>query len=161
MQIHRVLSIKYSTQGDHVLSPTPRSTYAYLLLPGTYLVRQKENVPANPRPTFQRRSLRGFHPLPVVDRCFTSGRLSFALITFPSGARLTSFTAFIILRYTRSIRFEYKYLNLQFLYIIFYIFLFIFLLYQFIIWFKTTVHFRHNDSLSNYVQYNILVNNRN
>jgi len=23
MQIHRVLSIKYSTQGDHVLSPTP------------------------------------------------------------------------------------------------------------------------------------------
>lgn len=44
MQIHRVLSIKYSTQGDHVLSPTPRSTRAYLLLPGTYLVWQKENA---------------------------------------------------------------------------------------------------------------------
>lgn len=44
MQIHRVLSIKYSTQGDHVLSPTPRSTCAYLLLPGTYLVWQKENA---------------------------------------------------------------------------------------------------------------------
>lgn len=71
----------------------------------------KKRMPANPRPTLQRRSLRGFHPLPVVDRCFTSGRLSFALITFPSGARLTSFTIFIILRYTRSIRYEYKYLN--------------------------------------------------
>lgn len=34
MQIHRVLSIKYSAQGDHVLSPTPSTPYVYLLLPG-------------------------------------------------------------------------------------------------------------------------------
>ena len=33
MQIHRVLSIKYSAQGDHVLSPTPSTPYVYLLLP--------------------------------------------------------------------------------------------------------------------------------
>lgn len=71
----------------------------------------KKRMPANPRPTLQRRSLRGFHPLPVVDRCFTSGRLSFALITFPSGVRHISFTIFIILLHTRSIRFECKYLN--------------------------------------------------
>lgn len=56
----------------------------------------KKRMPANSRPTLQRRSLRGFHPLPLVDRCFTSGRLSFALITFPSAVRFTSFTIFII-----------------------------------------------------------------
>lgn len=83
MQIHRVLSIKYSTQGDHVLSPTPRSTRAYLLLPGTYLVWQKENAHLPLPATVSTAST----PLPCVDRRFTSGRLSSALITFPSGAR--------------------------------------------------------------------------
>lgn len=43
----------------------------------------KKRMPASPSSN----SLPGFHPLPFVDRCFTSGRLSSALITFPSGAR--------------------------------------------------------------------------
>lgn len=42
----------------------------------------KKRMPASPC-----NSLSGFHPLPFVDRCFTSGRLSSALITFPSGTR--------------------------------------------------------------------------
>jgi len=92
MQIHRVLSIKYSTQGDHVLSPAPRSTCAYLLLAGTYLTRQKENTARNPPPLPESP---GSHPLLLADRCFTSGRLSSAvIITLPSGARLTSVAAF-------------------------------------------------------------------
>lgn len=41
MQIHRVLSIKYSTQGDHVLSSAPCTPYDYLLPPGTYIAREK------------------------------------------------------------------------------------------------------------------------
>lgn len=43
----------------------------------------KKRMPAAPSSN----SLPGFHPLPFVDRCFTSGRLSSALITFPSGVR--------------------------------------------------------------------------
>lgn len=66
MQIHRVLSIKYSTQGDHVLSPTPRSTRAYLLLPGTYLVWQKENARLPPPPLQQQSPrLPPLYPSPI------------------------------------------------------------------------------------------------
>lgn len=47
MQIHRVLSIKYSTQGDHVLSPTPCTPYVYLLLLGIRILLAKR-IPSSP-----------------------------------------------------------------------------------------------------------------